>query len=304
MSHSNSNKAVLFALGGNLAIAIIKFIAAFFTTSTSMLAEAIHSIADCFNQIFLLIGGKRASRPRDEMHPFGHGREEYFWGFMVAVLLFFGGALFSVYEGIHKVLNPEPIHFLGWSLVILGAAIFIEGSSFRVAYIEFKKSSQGSLYKGIVKSVDTSLIVILLEDTAALMGLMFAFIFMILASTVNPIFDGFGSICIGIILGVVSFILARELRNLIIGEGMPRENLNQIKAIIARDKNIKHINRLASMAMGKKYIVIVSLDFIEELNSSEVEDSIEQIKLNILKVNQNIEEIFIEARDANRNNLV
>ena len=304
MSQSNSHKAVIFALGGNLAIAIIKFVAAFFTTSTSMLAEAIHSIADCFNQIFLLIGNKRAARPRDEMHPLGHGREEYFWGFMVAVLLFFGGALFSVYEGIHKVMNPEPIHYLSWSLVILGAAIIIEGNSFRVAYIEFKKNSKGSLYRGIVNSVDTSLIVILLEDAAALVGLVFAFVFMILASTINPVFDGLGSICIGLILGVVSFILARELRNLIIGEGMPRENLNQIKSIIAHDKNIKHTNRIASMAMGKKYIVILSLDFAEALNSSEVEDSIEQIKLNILKVNQHIEEIFIEARDANRNTRV
>lgn len=304
MSQSNTRKAVLFALGGNAAIAIIKFIAAFFTTSTSMLAEAIHSVADCFNQIFLLIGGIRSAKPRDEMHPLGHGREEYFWGFMVAVLLFCGGAVFSIYEGIHKVLAPEPIHYLGWSLLILGAAILIEGNSFRVAFIEFKKTTKGSLYKGIVKSVDTSLIVILLEDAAALIGLILAFVFMILASTVDPIFDGFGSICIGLILAIVSVILANELRNLIIGEGMSREDHNNIKAIVSKDKSIKHINRLATMAMGKKYIIILSLDFIERLSSSEVEDSIEQIKLEILKVNDQIEEIFIEARDANRNTLV
>ena len=203
MSTSNSTKAVFAALAGNALITIMKFIAAFFTLSASMMAEAIHSSADCLNQIFLLIGVERGKRENDEMHPFGYGREEFFWAFIVAILLFFGGSIFSIYEGVTKLFHPEPIEHVGWAIGVLGISMIIEVKSFMIAYNEIKKTSHGSLYMAIKKSIDINLIVIILEDAAALSGLTIAFICTILA-LFFPVFDAIGSIGVGLILAYVS----------------------------------------------------------------------------------------------------
>lgn len=296
-----SKRAVLFALGGNMIIAAIKITASFFTRSSAMLAEAIHSIADCFNQIFLLIGAKRSSKPANEKHPFGYGREEYFWGFMVAILLFFVGSLFSIYEGIHKLVNPEETHYFWWSIGILCAAAIIETKSFLVAYGEFKKKDKGNFFQAIKKSVDTNLIVILLEDAAALSGLLIAIICTILAATIDPAFDGIGGILIGLLLATVSYLLTNELRQLIIGESMPREGRHKIKHIIDEFRIVKHINKIQSMAVGKKYLLLLSLDFEDSANAYDLENAIEEMKVRIFRKHPEIETIYIEAKDNNRN---
>jgi cation diffusion facilitator family transporter len=297
MSHSNSTKAVIIALIGNMLIAILKFVAAFFTQSASMSAEAIHSSADSLNQILLLIGNKRSKKRNDELHPFGYGREEFFWAFMVAILLFFGGAIYSMYEGIYKAIHPEPIKHFWWAIVVLGVSIIIESKSFLVAYNEMKKTTKGSLAKAIKKSVDTNLIVILLEDAAALSGLVVAFICTILA-TINPIFDAVGSIAIGLVLCYVSYSLVNELRKLIIGESMPRDERNKIKEIIHEYEIVTHINRIKTMAMGRNnYLLLLSLNVEDFTKAYAIEDNVEDMKKEIQKEFPQVSEIYIEISD-------
>lgn len=297
MSHSNSTKAVIVALLGNMLIAVLKFVAAFFTQSASMSAEAIHSSADSLNQILLLIGNKRSKKRNDELHPFGYGREEFFWAFMVAILLFFGGAIYSIYEGVHKVFHPEPIRYFWWAIIVLVISIIIEGKTFLVAYKEMKKNTKGSLIKAIKKSVDTNLIVILLEDAAALTGLFMAFICTILA-TINPIFDAVGSMTIGLVLCYVSYSLVNELRKLIIGESLPRDDRNKIKEIIHEYEIVTHINRIKTMAMGRNnYLLLLSLNVEDFTKAYAIEDSIEDMKLEIQKELPQVSEIYIEISD-------
>ena len=298
MSHNNSTKAVIAALMGNAIIAILKFIAAFFTMSASMLAEAIHSTADCLNQVFLLIGSKRSQKESDERHPFGYGREEYFWAFMVAILLFFVGAIFSVYEGIHKLADPQPIQFFWWAIGILGVSAVIEAKTFSVAYKEFRKTSKGNIYKAIKESIDINLIVILLEDSAALMGLLIALLCTGL-SLFNPIFDAVGSISIGLLLSYVAVSLVNELRKLIIGESMPREDRNGIKDVIKDFAIVKHINRIKTMTMGKnQYLLLLSIDIEDFTASYNIEDIVEHIKLHIHEKYPQVNEIFIEISES------
>lgn len=297
MSHSNSTKAVIVALTGNALISILKFIAAFFTKSASMLAEAIHSTADCLNQVFLLIGKKRGAKAHDEAHPFGYGAEEFFWAFMVAILLFFGGASFSIYEGVHKLMHPQPVENIGWALIVLGISIIVEGKSFYVALKELRKTTKGNLVKALKKSIDINLIVIILEDAAALAGLVIAFIFTILA-IYNPIFDGIGSIIIGLILVFVSYSLVNELRKLIVGESMPRVDRARIKEIINSFEIIVHVNRIKTMAMGKNnYMLLVSINVEDFAKGYTIEDTVEQIKIEINQEFPQISEIFIETSE-------
>lgn len=297
MSSSNSTKAVMVALTGNGLITILKFIAAFFTKSASMMAEAIHSSADCLNQIFLLIGNKRTKKENDELHPFGYGREEYFWGFMVAILLFFGGAAYSFYEGIHKVGNPEPVQHVTWALVVLGISLIIEAKSFYVALKELRKTSKASFFKAIKKSVDINLIVILLEDAAALVGLAIAFICTILAIWL-PIFDGIGSIMVGFTLCYVSYSLVNELRKLIIGESMPRKDRVRIKEIISDFELVTHVNRIKTMTMGKNnYLLLISVNGDDFMKVYNVEDTVEEMKRDIKKEFKQVSEIYIEVSE-------
>lgn len=297
MSHSNSTRAVVIALLGNAMIAILKFIAAFFTQSASMSAEAIHSSADSLNQILLLIGNKRSKKRHDELHPFGYGREEFFWAFMVAILLFFGGAIYSIYEGVHKAIHPESIKHFWWAIIVLTVSIVIESKSFMVAYKEMKKTTKGSLARAIKKSVDTNLIVILLEDAAALSGLVVAFICTILA-TINPIFDAIGSMVIGLILCYVSYSLVNELRKLIIGESMPRDERNKIKEIIHEYEMVTHINRIKTMAMGRNnYLLLLSINVEDFTKAYAIEDNVEEMKSEIQKEFPQVSEIYIEISD-------
>jgi len=302
MSNHGSNKAIIFALGGNLLIAIIKYIVAFITGSAAMLAESIHSTADSFNQVLLLIGHKKAKKSPTEMHSFGYANEVFFWSLMVAVLLFFVGALFSVYEGIHKILHPEMIKNIYWIFAVLISSIAIEAKSFQVAYTEFRKTIKLPFFKAVRASTQVSLIVVVLEDSAAMTGLLIVFISTMLAWLVNPVFDAIGSIAVGILLLVVSIILITEVKNMIIGESMPREMRQLIRTIIHKYNQVVHINRIQTMVMGdNKYLVFLSIDIEDNMTGYGAEDLIEQIKLNLIKEIPEIGTLYIEIQDSVRN---
>lgn len=302
MSDHSSKRAIIFALGGNLLIAIIKFVVSFITRSSAMLAESIHSTADCFNQVLLLVGNKRAAKPANEIHSFGYANEVYFWSMMVAVLLFFVGSLFSVYEGIHKLMHPEPITNTLWIFVVIITSILIEAKSFQVAYTEFRKTTKLPFFKAVRASTQISLIVVVLEDSAAMAGLIAVLISTILAVFVHPLFDAVGSIVVGIILLVVSILLLSEVRNLIVGESIPRDTRSKIKHLLNDFKQVKHLNRMQTMVTGdNKYLVLLSVDLLDSMKVSEAEDLIEKIKLKLVKEIPDIGNIYIEAKDSVRN---
>jgi len=305
MSTHGSNKAIIFALAGNLLIAIIKYIVAFITGSAAMLAESIHSTADSFNQVLLLIGNKRAKKAATEMHSFGYSNEVFFWSMMVAVLLFFVGALFSIYEGAHKLMHPEKLTSVFWIFAVLISSILIEAKSFHVAYTEFRKTTKLSFFKAVRASTQVSLIVVVLEDSAAMAGLFVVIISTTLAWLVHPIFDAIGSITVGILLLAVSILLIAEVKNLIVGESLPREKRQAMRNLLNKFKQIRHINRMQTMVMGdNKYLVLISVDIDDEMKGSEAEDLIEQVKLNLKKEIPEIGTIYIEIQDSVRNNKV
>jgi cation diffusion facilitator family transporter len=302
MSSHGSNKAILFALGGNLLITTIKYLVAFITGSAAMLAESIHSTADSFNQVLLLIGHKKAIKSPSEMHSFGFANEVFFWSLMVAVLLFFVGALFSIYEGVHKLYHPEVLTNVYWIFAVLISSIFIEAKSFQVAYTEFRKTTKLPFLKAIKASTQVSLIVVVLEDSAAMTGLVIVFISTLLAWLVNPVFDALGSIMVGVLLLAVSILLIAEVKNLIVGESLPRERRQLMRNIIHKFRQIRHINRMQTMVMGdNKYLVLLSVDINDEMTGYAAEDMIEQVKLSLIKEIPEIGTIYIEIQDSVRN---
>ncbi len=303
--HTSSTKAVVFALGSNLLITIIKFIVATITHSAGMLAEAIHSVADCGNQIFLLIGNKRSAKKPNELHPFGYGKEEYFWGFLVAVLLFFVGAAFSIYEGIHKLFQPSELQQIKWSFIVLIVSIVIEGKSFHVAYSAFRSSNKGiGMYRALKESTDTNLFVILLEDSAALIGLTFILISTALAWFVHPVFDAVGSIMVGVLLISISLFMIDELRKLIVGENISLESRNRFKEIVAANPVIHTVNFISAMIMGKsKFLLVIGVDLEDEVSASSVEVQFEKIRKELCGMNPDIHSIYFDVRDLKRNPL-
>lgn len=294
---SNSLRAVLFALAGNFAIAVIKFIVSLISGSSAMLAEAIHSVADTTNQVFLLIGRKRSVREANELHAFGYGKEEYYWGFLVAVLLFFMGGCFSLYEGVHKLTHPEPLENYIYIFVVLILSIGIELKSFTVALTEFRKTSASPLLKAVRESTDTNIFVILVEDFAALTGLTIVLISTLL-SLANPVFDAIGTLFVGALLVLMSFFLANELRKLIIGENISREMRNRIKEILHSHPDIRHINNIRSMYIGNnKFLLLISVDVEDRLDASAVECLTGQIKTEITGIYPNARYIYIEIEE-------
>lgn len=303
MSGNNGTiKAVVFALGSNILITIIKFIVSAVTHSAGMMAEAIHSLADCGNQIFLLIGNKRSAKMPTELHPFGYGKEEYFWGFLVAVLLFFVGAAFSIYEGVHKLFQPAQLQNIGWSFIVLIISILIEGKSFHVAYTTFAKTRNGiGMYKALKESTDTNLFVILLEDSAALLGLTIVLVSTALAWFIHPIFDAIGSIMVGLLLIAISLFMINELRKLIVGENISRELRDDFKLIVSANPVIHKVNSISAMMMGKgKFMLVIGVDLKDNVHASTVEVQFEEIRKELSQKNPYIHSIYFDVKDLKR----
>ena len=296
---SNSLRAVLFALGGNLTIAVIKYIVSVISGSSAMLAEAIHSLADTTNQVFLLIGRKRSGKVADEVHSLGYGKEEYFWGFLVAVLLFFLGGCFSIYEAIHKFMHPEPIGNYLYIFIVIAAAMLIEYKSFSVAFKEFRKTSPKGFLKALKDSTDTNLFVILVEDFSALTGLTIVLITTLL-SMINPFFDVVGTFFVGSLLIIMSYMLANELRKLMVGESIPRETRSEIRAIIRKYSVIKHINNIRSMYIGNNdFILLISVDMDDLSSGYAIENANEKIKMDISDKYPHAKYIYIDVKGGN-----
>ncbi len=239
MEHG-SRRATIAAFLANLAIAVAKFVGFFVTGAASMLAEAVHSVADTSNQGLLLWGGTRSRRRPDAEHPFGYGRERYFWAFIVALLLFTLGSLFALFEGEEKLRQPHELESVGWAVAILVVAIVAEGASLRTAVRESAKVKGPSSWWAFVRrSKSPELPVVLLEDTGALLGLAFALIGVVLARvTGNPRFDALGSIAIGLLLGFIAITLSIEMKSLLIGEAASTEQHEAILAALESDPEV------------------------------------------------------------------
>ncbi len=250
--HGSSAKAILYAFSANLGIALAKLAAAIYTHSGSMLAEAIHSFADCGNQVLLFIGLKQAQKPPDAKHPLGYGKVTYFWSFVVALLLFSMGGLFSINEGWHKLHATEELHKVWIALLVLGVSVALEFGSMMGCLREIKKlRKERSLAYWLKNTRNAELVVVLGEDVAALVGLMLAFVFVGLAAvTGNPVFDAIGSIVIGVVLVCVSIFVAMRIKTLIVGSSAEDDLQDAIRADIAADPNIDALLNAITMQLG------------------------------------------------------
>lgn len=283
--HADSVKAILFALGANFGIAVAKSIAAVFTGSGAMLAEALHSFADCGNQVLLLFGMAQAKKPASASHPMGYGKVVYFWSLMVALMLFSVGGIFSVYHGIHSLQHPEPLKYLIPSILVLAAAVVMEGLALRgalkVVQVERGDQSLWAWFKGTRQS---ELLVVVGEDVAALSGLAIALVALSLtAITGNPLWDALGTIAVGVLLIVVAILVLLEVKSFITGESVSPQLQKEIRAFVEAQPEVDRIVNIITQQFGG-YIMValkvkmarVSSDLALVAAINEVEERMQQ----------------------------
>jgi len=296
---ASGTKTVIYAaLVGNALIAVTKFVAANITGSSAMLSEGIHSLVDTGNQLLLLYGLKRAAIPADEDFPFGHGKEVYFWSFIVAMLIFALGGGISIYEGIHHLRNPAPISNPTINYVVLGLAIVFEGVAWTFALREFKKTKgKWGYIEAIQRAKDPSVFVVLFEDSAAMLGLLVAFAGVALAQyTGNLYFDGLASVIIGCILIGTAIWLAWETKSLLIGESANKATVQGVRILLNANPIVEHVNEVLTMHMGPDFVLAnISVDFVDHYSADELETSIAEMDERIKSKFPEIKRIFIEA---------
>ncbi|WP_163508842.1 cation diffusion facilitator family transporter [Fodinicola acaciae] len=261
MSTEGGARAIVAALLANLGIALTKLVAFFLTGSSSMLAESIHSVADSGNQVLLLIGGKRSRRAATPEHPFGYGRERYVYAFLVSIVLFSVGGLFALYEGYHKIEHPEPIESWQWvPVVVLLVAIGLEGYSFRTAIKESNHTRGNASWINFLRRAKApELPVVLLEDTAALVGLVFALFGVGLTLlTGNGVWDGIGTLAIGVLLVTVAVFLAVETKSLLLGESASAEAVRRIEDAIGSVEHVEGIIHMRTMHLGPEELLVAA----------------------------------------------
>lgn len=291
-----SNLVLLSALAANLGIAVAKFIAAGITGSSSMLTEGFHSVVDSVNQLLLLYGQKQGRKPPDEAHPFGYGRELYFWSFVVAILIFAIGAGVSIYEGLVHIEEPEPLSSPLINYIVLGVALAMEGGSWFVAMRAFAAANRaGSWWGAVRRSKDPAAFIVLFEDTAALAGLVIAGVGIWASHAFDdPRIDGVASIIIGVLLGVVAAFLAREAKGLLIGEGADPEIVARVHAIVDGHAAITSVNHVRTIHTAPTSIfVAISADFHDSLTMGEAETLIEGIETALKKAIPELSSIYI-----------
>lgn len=295
-AHGSSAKAILYAFLANLGIAIAKSGAAIYTGSGSMLAEAIHSFADCGNQILLFIGLKQAEKPADEKHPLGYGKITYFWSFIVAILLFSMGGLFSVYEGWHKLHAPGELNQIWIALVVLAFGIVVESFSLLGALREIKYMRQDKpFWEWFIHTRNAELVVILGEDTAAIIGLVLAFVFVAIAAvTGNPIYDAIGSICIGVILLLISVFIGWRIKSLIVGRSAEPELRELIDRIINKDDSIETLLNTITIQFGADVLLAAKLKMRSGLSIEEAVKQINELEVEIKQQVPTVKWCFIE----------
>ena len=300
MAAGGSNIAIFGAITANTLIAICKFLAAFFTGSSAMLAEGIHSLVDTGNGLLLLLGIKRSKRKPDRLHPFGYGKEIYFWSFVVSMLIFAVGGGFAIYEGIHALQEPVIIEDPTWNYAVLGAAIVFEGGALYVALKAFNKSrAEGNLYTSIVKSKDAATFAVIIEDTAALTGLVVAIVGIFLSQYLqNPYFDGGASIVIGIILLAVSTFLAKESKGLLLGESADEDVIATIEDILDQNPQVEKWSLPATMHFGPDNILLIlELDMNDKLDIVRSEKVLVELRNQIKAAEPKISRVFFHTKD-------
>jgi cation diffusion facilitator family transporter len=295
-THESTARAILYAFVANFGIAIAKTWAAWLTGSGSMLAEAIHSYADTGNQVLLYLGLRQSQRPADDEHPLGYGKLSYFWSFVVAILLFSLGGLFSIYEGVHKLLNPEPLSRLWIAVGVLILAIILEGSSLLGALREIKKVRGERPFREWLKHTRNSeLVVVLGEDIGAQLGLIFALGFLVMAAiTGNPVFDAIGSICIGVILLVISVFVAWRIRSLLVGRSADPDIQDAINEIIAEREEIEFVFKTITIQFGPDTMLAAKIKIRSDMNIDDAVASINALERELKERVPNLKWCFIE----------
>lgn len=295
--------AVYGAIASNLTIAVAKFVAAIITGSSAMLAEGIHSVVDTGNEMLLLLGIRRSARPGDALHPFGHGKELYFWSLIVAIVLFGIGGGLSIYEGISHFLHPRVITDPTWNYAVLGIAFIAEGVSWSIAFREFMRNKrQSNFWKAFRASKDPSVYTVLSEDSAALAGVMVAYVGVYLGHRFQtPYPDAMASIIIGLILGAVAVFLAYESKDLLVGESADPYVVGRIREIAETDPGVRRVQRLLTMHFGPDQVLLnMDLAFSTQMTVSDLPKVIERVEENIRREFPEIQRIFIEVEPFTR----
>jgi cation diffusion facilitator family transporter len=281
MSHTNGSiKAIMYAMGANGGIAVAKGLAAWYTSSGAMLAEAIHSFADCANQVLLLVGLRRAKRPVSEEHPLGYGKAIYFWSFIVALMLFSMGGIFSIYEGAHKMLHPEMPTSPWVAVGVLVVSILLEIGSLKGALNEVNRvKGKRSLARWFKVSRQSELIVVIGEDIAALLGLLLALAAVLLTMvTANPLFDALGTMAIGVVLVLVAVTIGIEVKSLLIGESADPETVSAMREFLSGRSEVAEVYSLITLQLGTELMVAVkgrmhqqgtAAELVEDINGVE-----------------------------------
>jgi cation diffusion facilitator family transporter len=300
MAASSSSKLVIYAaLVGNLLVALTKFGAAWWTGSSAMLSEAIHSVVDTGNQVLLLYGMHRAAKPADEGHPLGHGRELYFWSFIVALLMFMLGAGITFYEGVNHILDPHPIVDPVVSYIVLACSAVFEGATWFIALREFRKA-KGDLgyYEALRRSKNPPGFIVLFEDTAALLGLLIAFVGTLLADRLAmPVLDGIAAIGISLVLAVTAIVLARESKGLLIGEPASRRIVASILDIARKIPGIERAHVVFTVHLSPDQILVaLSLEFADSLTTPEIEEKVAALERAIHAAHPEVIAVFVKPQ--------
>lgn len=299
MATDSSNKTIFAAMGANLAIAITKFIAAAITGSSAMISEGIHSVVDTGDQLLLLLGIRMSQKPADDRHPFGYGQELYFWTLIVAILIFAIGGGMSIYEGITHIINPSPLKDPMWNYIVLGMAILFEGFSWTVALKEFLPTKgKQSFWQAIKNSKDPTVFTILVEDSAAILGLIVALLGIFLGDFFNNVyFDGIASIVIGIILAIVAIVLARESKGLLVGESANPQTISNIRSLSKTEPGVQEVMRVLTMQLAPQEVLLnLEIQFSKNLTGEEIALTVESLEAKLRQHHPEIKQIFIEAK--------
>lgn len=288
------------ALAGNLLVALTKFAAAWWTGSSAMLSEAIHSTVDTADQVVLLYGLKRAERPPDTLHPLGYGRELYFWSFIVALLMFTLGAGVTAYEGVDHILRPQPIENAAVAYIVLGCAAVFEGTSWAFALREFHRAKGDvGYFEAVRRSKDPPTFIVLFEDSAALIGLLIAFLGTFLAQRLDlPLLDGAASLGIAAVLGVTALMLAVESKGLLIGEPASLELRRAIMRTASRVDGIERAQIVFTVHMAPDQVVIaLSLEFRDSMTAPDIERAIDALEAAIQAAHPEVIAVFVKPED-------
>jgi len=300
---SQSSRVVNAALIGNVLVAVTKFVAAAITGSSAMTSEAVHSLVDTGNELLLLYGLRRASKPPDADHPFGHGRELYFWSFIVALGIFALGACASVYEGVLHLQAPVRIRNPAVNYVVLALALVFEGGSWWVAFKQFRAAKgEMGVWEAVRKSKDPTTFTVLAEDTGAILGILIALVGTVAAEVLDrPVLDGVASVAIGVLLGLIAIVLARETKGLLIGEPARSELVSSICAMARAQPGIERSNGLFTVHIGPREVVAaLSVDFTDTLTAGEVETIVAALEDRVRKAHPEVVSLLVKPQKWDR----